>query len=414
MFDHVFDTGALNLVDLHNNIPSDVHLTSQVKNPLLKICYTNADCLNNKTAELMALAESENFQAICISETLPKNIACRESYTNFEMIGYNSFHSNTGRGVSIYVRDDFRVERLSVNTSYEDNIWIELSVPNRRNLIIGCIYRSPNSCENNNKALLKLLEEVSNMRCKDTIIVGDFNYKEINWVNKSVQGRVDHPAATFFDTVNDLFLTQMITEPTRYRVGETENVLDLVLTNSEDLIDEIRLRPPLGERGDHCVISFCVDLNIDVIRYGENFNFYKGNYDIMREEIGKVDWESELANKSPNEAWVKFFTTISHLINKFVPKRSGKVRKSQPWVNIEVKNAIRNKNKAWKAFKKCKSDQKWEEFKKIRNETNRLVNDSKVNFEQKIAQEIKTNPKQFWNYVRSKKRKKSRFPKYGC
>ena len=39
-------------------------------------------------------------------------------------------------------------------------------------------------------------------------------------------------ATRFMTTINDLFLEQLVSEPTQYRIGQKENILDLVLTNN--------------------------------------------------------------------------------------------------------------------------------------------------------------------------------------
>ena len=39
-------------------------------------------------------------------------------------------------------------------------------------------------------------------------------------------------ATRFMTTINDLFLDQLVSEPTWYRVGQKENILDLVLRNN--------------------------------------------------------------------------------------------------------------------------------------------------------------------------------------
>ena len=75
-----------------------------------------------------------------------------------------------------------------------------------------------------------------------------------------------------------------------------------------------------------------------------------------------------------------------------------------------MKDAIKEKNKAWKAFKKNKTTCNWGKFTKIRNQTNRFISSSKKKFELKIARQIKDNPKQFWNYVKAKRKKNHCFP----
>ena len=68
------------------------------------------------------------------------------------------------------------------------------------------------------------------------IITGDFNVKEIDWVNHFTNTNPNHLAYKIFDLINDKFLNQLITEPNRYRRGETANTLDLKRSKSVDHI----------------------------------------------------------------------------------------------------------------------------------------------------------------------------------
>ena len=50
----------------------------------------------------------------------------------------------------------------------------------------------------------------------------------------------------FMTTINYLFLEQLVSEPTQYRVGKKENILDLVLTNNLYFFDAVDYCDPLG------------------------------------------------------------------------------------------------------------------------------------------------------------------------
>ena len=100
----------------------------------LVIFYTNADSLNNKMSELTALIQERNFQVVCISETLPKNLTNRDEYTNFELPGFVSFHNNMGRGVSIYIDEKLKVDEIYVTTKFEI-VWVKLIIPNHKGVI---------------------------------------------------------------------------------------------------------------------------------------------------------------------------------------------------------------------------------------------------------------------------------------
>ena len=110
------------------------------KHQTIGVLYTNADCLSNKVSELTALVDMEKYDVICISETLPKNVTEKEGYLNIELEGYEGIHTNTGRGVSIYVRDHIKCERIELTTRFNDHIWMKLRMNNNCDILIGCVY----------------------------------------------------------------------------------------------------------------------------------------------------------------------------------------------------------------------------------------------------------------------------------
>ena len=56
----------------------------------------------------------------------------------------------------------------------------EVRLRDRDKLLLGCIYCSPNTDEENNNKLLEMLETVQQLRPTNLLLVGDFNCK-INW-----------------------------------------------------------------------------------------------------------------------------------------------------------------------------------------------------------------------------------------
>ena len=90
--------------------------------------------------------------------------------------------------------------------------------------------------------------------------MGDFNYKEVNWKQNTVNAGLQHPTPLTFHLINDLFLEQMVLEPTRHRIGQTANTLDWVLTNFPEKVGNLKILAPLGEKGDHNVIRFVYEV----------------------------------------------------------------------------------------------------------------------------------------------------------
>ena len=101
----------------------------------------------------------------------------------------------------------------------------------------------------------------------------------------------------FVETLQDCFLYQHVTEPTRYREGEITNLLDLVLSTDEGMIQNLTDHHPLGE-SDHMIIRFNVPLHqsrkIDDL--SDQYNIFKANYEGIREELKNRTWDEMLSS----------------------------------------------------------------------------------------------------------------------
>jgi hypothetical protein len=360
---------------------------------------------------VIAISQIEKPDVIAISETLPKTNQTLDKLQKYDLEGYTSYHTTTGRGVSIYIRDHYKSDTVSFEIRYEDNTWVLVDLPNHTNALVGCIYRSPNSPEENNAKLLTLLTQATLIKANYLVIVGDFNYKEIDWKSKQVHTRESHPAYQIYNKINDLFLDQLITSPTRHREGERPNVLDWVITNSSDKISDIQISAPLGEKGDHNVITFA----LEIPRKGYSiptaaYSYTRGDYDTIRENLSNVNWETLFSNTGINENWNAFLSLLQKEITNNIPQVKLKSNKYQPWVNSEVKNARKEKQKAWRKYSRQKNQENWVSFTQKRNLCNRIIRNNKYKFESDLAQSISKNPKAFWNYVNSKKGNIKDFP----
>ena len=76
---------------------------------------------------------------------------------------------------------------------------------NTDTLLIGVCYRSLNSTKYNNANLLEQLSRVEKTEASRVLIMGDFNFKEIDWKNQRVNAGDEHPASVFFDVIQDTF-----------------------------------------------------------------------------------------------------------------------------------------------------------------------------------------------------------------
>ena len=67
--------------------------------------------------------------------------------------------------------------------------------------------------------------------------MGDFNYPNIKWDSESTESNTVEEKC--IENIGDNFLFQHITMPTRGRLGNKSNILDLILTNEEGMIEDL-------------------------------------------------------------------------------------------------------------------------------------------------------------------------------
>jgi hypothetical protein len=98
-----------------------------------------------------------------------------------------------------------------------ENLFVKIKLDNNDKLLIGIIYRSPSNknMEHHNQ-LRKLIQEASNKQFSHILIMGDFNYLNIDWENcNSNRDSTDSIEYTFIGNLQDSFLFQHIKKTTR-------------------------------------------------------------------------------------------------------------------------------------------------------------------------------------------------------
>ena len=102
----------------------------------------------------------------------------------------------------------------------------------------------------------------------------------------------------FMELLNDYFLTQVNTIPTRGK-----NVLDLVITNTPELVEEIMVLTPKqsGIVTDHGTISFQFRTSIKAAMQSkrEVFDYKRGDFDGLRTALDAVNLSARTLSPDP-------------------------------------------------------------------------------------------------------------------
>lgn len=316
----------------------------------LRVFYTNADQLPNKLTELKTRIETENPHIIVITEVNNKYTKTSPDLVIFNIEGYQLYHQNvssTGRGIIIYIHQSIQdTVEVTAETEFSEYKLISMKLDEKTDLLIAAIYRSDSGSKENNEKLLKLLHEINDMKQSHKLIVGDYNYKHIDWDTWTTTKNETSEEQAFITCIQDLYWYQHTTEPTRYRQGDHPSTLDLIFTNEESMIEQVAYQSPLG-KSDHSVLSLKF-----LIKQTAKFKpkivhqYDKGNYRMLNRDLN-IDWETELntPTQDVNMQWETIKTKIKESIKKNVPSykttENGLWKKGKIPLEPETRKEIR-------------------------------------------------------------------------
>ena len=368
----------------------------------IECVYVNARSIVNKRKELELYLNEKSVDVMGISETwLNESI----SYSEMSIEGYtllrrdrNEVNKKRGGGVALYLKDEINViQREDIfEANFTESIWCTINCKGMKTLL-GVCYRPPDSLKVNDEALFSLLNRVS---CEKVIVMGDFNFPELSWGENDFVSE-SHP---FVECLNNNFLTQLVDEPSRGK-----NYLDLVISSDENMVDSLSVGEPF-ETSDHQLIRFNLICSKDKVgKTKTNYNYFKANYDEIREYIKSRKWENSLVDTDAESLWLKLKNELLVIRDKFIPKSATAKKNRAKWVTKRVTKARKAKTNAWDNYVKSGKDEGlYEQYKLKLRESVRENRKAKENFEKKLAKDIKTNSKSFYSYVSSKKRTKSK------
>ena len=409
---------------IEDKVPAKSSL-KQTDIPSFKIMYTNIDQMTvNKMIELTKRVESERPLLVAITEVNLK--VRRDTHVDINIPGYTPHRinetSDKGRGIAVFTHEsiDKSVIQITSKISFEEACILEVRLRGGDTLLFCCCYRSPTHTDSssiNNKNLLELIRIMSSKKYSHLCIVGDFNYRQINWKSWSTENSTDSDESIFIETLRDCYLFQHVSEPTRRRGDDEPSILDLVLSNEELQVSDIIHQAPIG-KSDHDVLCFRYHCYIDYQKQKTRFNFAKGNYVAMKEHLANSRWtekfSSTFQDHNIEQNWLSFKNKILDLKDKFIPKET--YENKPKWgkkgtfpIDKNTREEMKTKNSKYQAWKRAPPTLRNEariSFTRQRNKVRNLLRKAKRKFEKGVSLKCKTNPKAFWAYTRSKLRTK--------
>jgi hypothetical protein len=204
--------------------------------------------------------------------------------------------------------------------------------------------------------------------------------------------------------LRDAYLSQLVKHPTRSRGSNEPSILDLVLTSNEKCIPNINYLSPLC-KSDHCILLFDYVHIIKLKPYSKKKIFYdKGDYEQIKINLQSTNWEDLLRDKDVETQWKIFEARIKELEATFIPSKTINMNQKRGEFPLpyNVVKKIRKKHNLWKRYMETREGKIYEEYCRTRNKVKSLICKVRREHERKISKQVKTNPKRFWQYIKSK------------
>ena len=299
------------------------------------------------------ISHSDELSAVLEAEKWPTYVGITESKLNNPvqepvLHGYRLVSrrdrggGSPGGGILMFAREGFEDTIVHIENSKEfEHTWHVIH-SDRGPILAGLCYRPP--CKGEVRSIDALETELVRLRsgCVGTLIMGDFNAHEKDWLRfssgTSAEGR------RLRDVCCDNSLTEFTGKPTH----EHGNLLDLTLSDLETGLKTRVVEEVAGS--DHCGVLATVAFNVPTVSVVTRrcFDYKRADWDGLRASLRGIDWALLFNDLSVDTVAEKFTETVLEHASRCIPNRLQKVRKStHPWLNERCSEAIRCKRAAW-------------------------------------------------------------------
>ena len=380
----------------------------------LSVCHTNIASLSKHFDNLHLLLSSLKIKFNVIGITEHKIYKDAIPTTNIDIEGYwpfvydptSSSHGGTGFFISESInykkRDD-----LKFNSCGDfESTFIEIILPSKKNLIIGCIYRhpsSPISIKDFNSTFIEPLLNKISTEGKLCSLMGDFNIDLLKYDLKN-------DFNDFFNLLSSHFFTPYILQPTR---PISKSLIDNIFFNSIEFSSYSgNLTIQLADHLFQFVLlqGFFKEIVPNQINIFKR-NFKNFNENEFQEAMNLINWESilQLEFNNPNLSLQLLHDNIVYLLDEFAPYRRISKKefklKAKPWINHEILKNIKLRDKLLLKYHKSNDVTNkiiiYAQYKLKRNSITKLKREAKKRYYKDFFELNKTNISIVWKGIKS-------------
>ena len=321
------------------------------------LLHFNIRSLNKHFDELQLLLDNNipTFPIVGLTETWLSSDSQSFSLNGYDLIVNNRLN-RIGGGVSLYVPHclEYTVcDDLNVMNNYIESLFIEISIPQNKNIIIGIIYRPPNS------NVIEFINYITNLMNnpllvnKSSFIMGDFNINLLKHAH-------NHCSQEFLETFLSASFLPLISKPTRV-VNRSATLIDNIFCNVLPLPDSSII---LSDITDHYPIMTNIDLtSVSKKTYPlpKRRRATQKNLSNLSASLNSANWSSVYNSNEINESFDNFLNVFNEHLDVHIPKQKDnrvnyKISPRLPWISKSLLRSINRKNRLYYNYKSKKSE----------------------------------------------------------
>ena len=383
--------------------------------------YCNANGISNKINELKNCISLYGVDIVCVNEThlncaikdaeisIPGFVFYRQDRDFNIDEGRDSKAASGGGGSVIYVREVVGSSKIDTFVA-PDSVAVEVKT-NIGLVNIACVYRSQSLNEAQLKCINYSLEQLSKIN-EESIVVGDFNLTEVNWITGSVSAPPETSNKSLLNQIRFMegihnngytwFITDEVTRRRMFNGIVQESTLDQILSTNEAAINDFNVVSKLGKSDHLCILA---ELNMKhetagaVNQQKTVRSWSKVTTEELLESASKIDWQFQCDRTSSEIMWNELASKLE-IVSQTVPLKK---KTCQPWSSSRLKRYRREKDKAWANFDSNPTTENFSIAHEADNKYTRQEWSAMIKYEKKITTSLKENSKPLYTYLRSKR-----------
>jgi exonuclease III len=367
----------------------------------LKIALLNINGLLPNLDQLSVVLKGLGINVLCVNETKLTELI---GLDDVKIPGYNmvrldrtkqSSDKQSGGGVAIYIESHITYNpRKDLENKKLELTWLEVCLPHTKPILIGSIYRPPDSTTAFFAELQITLDKVSS-EDKHVYLLGDLNANM--FTNNPLKNNL-------FEVTEEQQLTQIITDSTRV-TDHSNTCIDLIFTSDPSkTIQSGVIQMGISDHFmPYCVHKSTLPKRKPKSLYVRNYKRYDPT--AFTEYVEKLPWLTMEAFDDPQDMLDIFVKMFCDAADKFAPMMHKQVKGiDTPWLCGEIRKLMTERDitkaKATKQKDIIIKTALFEQYKHIRNEITARCRKAKKEYFSNILAEGMGDPNKLWKSLK--------------